>query len=85
MPLETYNLGVTTTRKEIDRVFITLLWSLHRYLCNNWEGYHQICPRKSKVKKLFTNTGQISSRWVSAGFIYYRLHTDRFQRKNKQV
>lgn len=30
MPLETYNLDVTTTSKEIDRVFITLLWSLHR-------------------------------------------------------
>lgn len=69
MPLETYNLDVTTTSKEIDIVFITLLWSLHRKtsvlktekVITKYVQYEimlHLCPRKFKVKKLFTNTGQ---------------------------
>lgn len=44
MPLETYNLGVTTSSKEIDRVFnyLTLVSTQENFCAKNWEGYHQL-------------------------------------------
>lgn len=69
MPLETYNLGVTTSSKEIDRVFnyLTLVSTQENFYAKNekviinymqYELMLHLCPRKFKVKKLFINTGQ---------------------------